>query len=983
MTNTTEHKIYSPKKLIEVALPLDDINAAASREKSIRHGHPSTLHLWWARRPLAAARAVIFAQMVNDPGYQQGDGFKFGVNKKEAEIKREKLFQIIRELVLWENTNNEEVLNRAREAIKESWRETCHLNRKHPQAAKLFNPEKLPAFHDPFAGGGAIPLEAQRLGLESYASDLNPVAVMINKAMIEIPPKFAGQIPIGPIPESDKKNKKKATKNVFTEDWSGAKGLAEDVRRYGHWMREQAFERIGHLYPKVKITNEMIAERPDLKAYAGEKLTVIAWLWARTVKSPNPAFQEKYVPLVSNFVLSSNKKGPSYINPIIENGSYRFQVKVGVPPIEAKQGNKIGRGANFRCLLSGSPMSSEYIRGEFKEGRSSSELIAVVVEGNPGRIYLSPQQWMEQIAKNTTPDWCPENPMNQDCKDLVSGRGYGFKNWKELFTSRQLVALTTFSDLISEAKKRVISEGIASNVKDDGVSLNDGGLGLTAYAEAISVYLSFGVDKMTDRHSSFGRWDATPTASGIINTFSRQAIPMSWDFPEGNPFSKASGNFESGIEWIVKSIIKFPSSVIPGKAIHADAKTQESSTLKVISTDPPYYDNIGYADLSDFFYIWMRASLKSVYPSLFSTMEVPKVDELVATPYRHGGKAKAEQFFLEGMIQAIHNLAEKGHPAFPVTIYYAFKQAETKEGSTASTGWETFLEAVILAGFSIDGTWPMRTELANRMIASGKNALASSVVLVCKKRSDEAASISRRQLQRELREHMPEALEAMIGGETGVTPIAPVDLAQAAIGPGMAIYSKYESVLNQDGSAMSVHDALILINRAITDYLNPESGDFDAETLFCDDWFSQYGWSTGQFGEANVLAQAKGTSVDSIRDAGVVEAAGGKVHLVKWADYPTDWKPKSNAKLSAWEVCHQIIRVLNQQGENEAGDLLARMPERGEAIRQLAYHLYTICERKKWAEEARAYNELIGSWHAIVAASYESGHKGEQDDLFS
>ncbi len=377
----------------------------------------------------------------------------------------------------------------------------------------------------------------------------------------------------------------------------------------------------------------------------------------------------------------------------------------------------------------------------------------------------------------------------------------------------------------------------------------------------------------------------------------------------------------------------------------------------------------------------MRRSLKAIYPSLFSTMAVPKVEELVATPHRHGGKEKAEIFFLDGMTQAMNNLATQAHPAFPVTIYYAFKQAETKEGSTSNTGWETFLEAVIRAGFSIDGTWPVRSEQSSRMIGAGANALASSVVLVCNKRAITADSISRREFQRELREHMPEALEAMIGGETGTTPIAPVDLAQAAIGPGMAIYSKYASVLNQDGSTMSVHEALILINRSISDYLNPDSGNFDADTLFCDDWFSQHGWSEGLFGDADTLARAKGTSVEGVQSAGVIEAGGGKVRLLKWTEYPQNWDPKTDTRTPIWEACHQMIRVLNQQGESAAGALLAKMPERGEPIRQLAYHLYTQCERKKWAEEARAYNELIGSWHAIVAASHETGHRGEQAGL--
>ena len=862
MTDSKEAKIYSPKKLIEVALPLDDINVASAREKSIRHGHPSTLHLWWARRPLATARAVIFAQMVNDPGYQQDGGFKYGVNKKEAEIKREKLFQIIRDLVKWENTNNEEVLNRAREAIKESWRETCHLNRHHPQASELFSPEKLPAFHDPFAGGGGIPLEAQRLGLESYGSDLNPVAVMINKAMIEIPPKFAGQAPVGPIPESDKQHK-------LVEEWSGAKGLAEDVRRYGHWMREEAFKRIGHLYPKVKITDKMIAERPDLKLYAGEELTVIAWLWARTVKSPNPAYSHVDVPLASTFVLSSKKGKEAYVQPLIQGDTYRFEVKIGEIPEEAREGTKAGRGASFSCIMSRSPMSKNHIRGEFQAKRSSDKLMAVVAEGKSGRIYLSPQIEMEDLAKSAAPDWKPEFAMNQDCKDLISGRGYGFTSWHELFSLRQLVALTTFSDLVQEARDKVITDARAAGIVDDGFGIDNGGRGATAYGDALAVYLGFAVSKLSDAQSTICRWK--PQMDQSIATFGRQAIPMVWDYSEANTFCGKAGDYIVTLKNMMRVLDSFSHKGF-GFASQQDAATQSISVNKLISTDPPYYDNIGYADLSDYFYIWMRKSLKAIYPDLFSTIAVPKIEELVALSYRHGSKTKAEMFFLDGMTKAIQNMAERGHPAFPVSIYYAFKQSETKENSTASTGWETFLEAVIQAGFSIDGTWPMRTEMANRMVSSGTNALASSVVLVCKKREIEADSISRREFQRELRDQMADALEAMIGGETGTTPIAPVDLAQAAIGPGMAIYSKYAAVLNQDGSKMRVHDALILINRAITDYLNPDSGNFDADTLFCDDWFSQYGWSTGQYGEADTLARAKGTSVDGVEDAGVVES---------------------------------------------------------------------------------------------------------------
>lgn len=970
MSNPNEFKIYSPKKLIEVALPLDEINTAASREKSIRQGHPSTLHLWWARRPLAAARAVIFAQMVNDPGYQQDDGFKYGVNKKEAEIKREKLFEIIRELVKWENTNNEEVLNRAREAIRESWRETCHLNRKHPQAAEIFNPEELPAFHDPFAGGGAIPLEAQRLGLESHASDLNPVAVMINKAMIEIPPKFVGQTPVGPIPEGDKQQN-------LLEDWQGAKGLAEDVHRYGHWMREEAIKRIGHLYPKVKITDDMITDRPDLEKYRGEELTVIAWLWARTIKSPNPAFSHVNVPLARSFILSSKKGKEAWVKAVTEEGNYHFEVNVGKMPSAEIDGTVARSGGT--CILSGMPIPFKYIREQAKNNQMNTKLMAVVVEGKNGRVYISPTSEIEDKALTINSERFTETSISH-WPGRTNVVEYGMTKFLDLFTSRQLVALTTFSDLIQEARNQVIIDAKLAGLKDDSLGIDSNGNGATAYGDALAVYLSAALGKASDYNSSICSWISG--GQTMRNTFGRQAIPMVWDFAEANIVGDSTGSFLSGINQVCRVINRFTPAGY-GVAQQQDAATQDISINKVVSTDPPYYDNIGYADLSDYFYVWMRRSLRPIYPDLFATMAVPKAEELVASPYRHGTKEKAEFFFLDGMTKAISNMAEKAHPAFPVTIYYAFKQAETKDGKTSSTGWVTFLEAVIRAGFSIDGTWPMRTEMSNRMIGSGSNALASSVVLVCKKRKIEAESVSRREFQRELREQMPEALEAMVGGETGMTPIAPVDLAQAAIGPGMAIYSKYADVLNQDGSKLSVHEALVLINRSITDYLNPDSGNFDADTLFCDNWFSQYGWGEGPFGEADTLARAKGTSVEGVHSAGVIEAAGGKVRLLQWGEYPEDWNPHTDTRTPIWEACHQLIRALKQDSESAAGALLANMPERGEPIRQLAYHLYTLCERKKWAEEARAYNELIGSWHAIVAASHEAGvrHYGTTQEL--
>ena len=964
-------QIKSPKKLIEVALPLDDINAAAAREKSIRHGHPSTLHLWWARRPLAAARAVIFAQMVNDPGYQQGEGFKYGVNKQEAAKKREKLFNILRELVKWENTNNEAVLNQARAAIWESWREICDLNKDHPQAAELFNPEKLPGFHDPFAGGGALPLEAQRLGLESYASDLNPVAVTINKAMIEIPPKFAGREPVGPLPASDKLSKKKATKDAF-EDWSGAKGLAEDVRRYGGWMREEAQQRIGHLYPKVVITADMVEERPDLQPYLGDELTVIAWLWARTVKSPSPAFSHVEVPLVSTFILSSKAGKEAYVEPVVQGDSYQFTVKVGTPPELAKGGTSAGKRAAFTCLMSGSPVDYKYIRSEGSAGRMGQRLMAIVAEGKKGRVYLSPTDEQYLAASQAQPEWAPEVPLHGKCRVNVSN--YGLDVYGDLFTPRQLVALTTFSDLVGEAIARCREDALSAGMADDGVGLDVGGTGATAYAQAVGVYLGLASDRMSDSHSTITSW--TAQRDTLRNTFARQAIPMVWDYAEANPFSDSTGNFGGALDWVEKAIDALPARP-NGIVVQADAQTQTVSVNKVISSDPPYYDNIGYADLSDFFYVWLRRSLRPIFPGLYATMAVPKAEELVATPYRHGSKEGAEAFFLDGMGKAIHQLAEQAHPAFPVTIYYAFKQSETKADGTSSAGWETFLQAVIDAGFAISGTWPLRTEREGRTIGLGSNALASSVVLVCNKRLASADTISRRQFIRELNAVLPEALDAMTQGSTDAlgnnqSAVAPVDLSQAIIGPGMGIFSKYAAVLEADGSQMSVKTALQLINRFLAE------DDFDHDTQFCLHWFEQQGWRVGKFGEADVLARAKGTSVAGLQEAGVISSGQGEVQLLKWAELPTDWAPERDNRTPVWEGLHQLIRILNAEGASRAGAMLGRMSDKSDAIRSLAYRLYTLCERKGWASDARAYNELVTAWEAMQAAMVESGQVGDQ-----
>jgi putative DNA methylase len=610
------------RKLIEVALPLEAINIASAREKSIRHGHPSTLHLWWARRPLAAARAVIFAQMVDDPSAHP-DLFP---TEKKQEKERQRLFKIIEDLVLWENTTNEVVLQQARDEIWQSWRYTCAENADHPRAKELFDRYKLPAFHDPFAGGGSLPLEAQRLGLEAYASDLNPVAVLINKAMIEIPPKFAGCAPVNP--EARKDNR------LLAQTWHGAQGLAEDVRYYGKWMRDEAEKRVGHLYPKIEITPEMAMERPDLKPLVGQKLTVIAWLWARTVKSPNPAFAEVDVPLASTFMLSTKPGKETFVEPVIEDGGYRFTVKVGKPKNAeaAKNGTKLSRGANFQCLMSSTPIASEHIYAEANAGRMSARLMAIVAEGERGRVYLAPTPEMEAVALTAKPTWKPELAMPENPR-WFSPPLYGLKTYGDLFTPRQLVALTTFSDLVQEARDQVKRDAVLAGMPDDGKPLAVGGAGATAYADAVGVYLAFAIDKAAEGSTTLCTWSSLPSKLHVVSTFGRQALPMTWDYAEANVFADSSGNILRMCELAASVIERQCSSSVPtGESRQVNATQLLLPVPRVVSTDPPYYDNIGYADLSDFFYVWLRRSLRSVFPELFATLAVPKAEELVAHP---------------------------------------------------------------------------------------------------------------------------------------------------------------------------------------------------------------------------------------------------------------------------------------------------------------------------------------------------------------
>lgn len=873
------------KKLIEVALPLEAINKASALEKSVRHGHPSTLHLWWARRPLAACRAVLFASLVDDPG---------------DELERQRLFKLIEKLVDWENINNQPLLEQARAEILKS---------------TGGNP---PPIYDPFCGGGSIPLEAQRLGLEAHGSDLNPVAVLITKALTEIPRRFSGHAPVN-----------REARNKLAASWPAARGLADDVRYYGNWMRDRAMERIGHLYPLVKLTD-------------GSMANAVAWQWARTVTCPNPACGVM-MPLVRSFLLSTKPGNETWVEPVLEPESrcVRFRVASGKgrPPDTPK----VGRGARFRCLVCNQVAPEAYIKAQGATGRFEVKLMAIVADSALGRVFIDPDDEHVRVAESAVPAWAPDENMCTNPR-WFSPPAFGMTKFADLFTGRQLVALTTFCDLVAEARDLAISDGASPD-----------------YADALSTYLAFGVDKMADTNSTLCSWQTDPPR--LRATFARQALPMTWDFAEANIFGDAAGDFQRCI-LSIREVLERLTPLHDSYVQQLDATAVSMAAL--YSTDPPYYDNIGYADLSDYFYIWLRRSLASVYPDILSTVLVPKQQELVATPHRHGSKDRAQVFFEEGFGKVVARMRQNHDARYPLTIFYAFKQSESDDTAPndrapaiISTGWETMLEGLLKARFQIDGTWPMRSERTVRAVALSTNALASSIVLVCRPRPDSAPVTTRKDLLTALRRELPDALRALQQGN-----IAPVDLQQASIGPGMAVFSRYQKVLETDGTPMKVRTALALINQMLDEVLTEQESDFDPYTRFALFWFEQSQFEVGSFDDAEKVARAKAISVNGVAEAGIAFSKAGKVRLLKRSELPDAWNPTADGRLTVWEATQHLIRALDQSVD-KAADLAGRLGGLAETARELAYRLYTICERKGWAEEAQAYNGLAVNWPDI------------------
>lgn len=903
------------KKLIEVALPLEAINAESAYEKMPGIGaHPRGLHLWWARRPFVAARAVIWSSLVDDPSSHPE---QFPTEEAQQQ-ERERLFGILTCLVKWENSNDEGILAEAKAEIMKS------------------TDNNPPALLDPFAGGGAIPLEAQRLGLEAHAHDLNPVAVMINKAMIEIPPKFANMRPVNP--ESRGHLGGSAAPK-------GAAGLAEDVRYYGEWMKQEAYKRIGHLYPKVKVP----------QTQGGGEATVIAWIWARTVKCPNPACGCT-IPLTSTYILSKKKGNYAWVEPQVEDDHCTFTVHTGTK-LPSNTSPKQGRGAAFMCPSCGQITLDSYTKEEGKAGHIGAQLMAIVAEGKKGRIYLSPNSEHIHAADVPKPEEYPDGAMPTNPR-WFSPPAFGMTDYSQLFTNRQLTALTTFSALVGEAQKKAEADAVAAGMYNDHIALSEGGTGARAYGEAVGVYLAFAVDRLADFGSSVVRWSVSNEKA--MNTFARQAVPMVWDFVEVNPLGNSVGSFTTIVSYISKCVVTIPNAVHDGFARQHDAQSDNGLRDIMISTDPPYYDNIGYADLSDYFYVWMRQALKETYPKLFRTMLVPKTEELVATPYRFDGSVeKARDFFEDGMFNTCCRLYQYARDDIPVTIYYAFKQSEQGEDdSIASTGWETMLSAIIRSGFAITGTWPMRTEQTYRAVGMGTNALASSIVLVCRKRSETAGSCTRREFINALHREMRPALEKLQSAN-----IAPVDLAQSAIGPGIGVFSRYKSVLESDGKPMSVRAALQIINQELDAFYNEQEGELDRESRFCVELFSQYAFNNIKFGDADILARAKNTSVQALAEHGVMAASKGQVRLLTREEIPEKVDAHEEC---IWLLTQQLAHAMETGGVKTCAEIVMDIfGSNGEDAKALAYRLYTICERKNWAQEGYAYNNLVVAWPDI------------------
>lgn len=897
------------RKLIEVGIPLKEINDASAKEKRVRVGHPSMLHLWWARRPLAACRAVLFSQLVDDPS-ERPDLFP---TQEEQDRERQELHRLIRELIRWDNSTNSELFKKANEKIRIS----C-------------GNDGPPPILDPFAGGASIPLEAQRLGLSAEGRDLNPVAVLITSALIEIPTKWAGQPPV-------------FHEGIIDRDfWPRATGLAEDVLRYGRWMHQRATDRVGSLYPPSRIS--------------GVETTTIAWNWARTVTCPNPACGGT-APLVRSFWLGQKPGKERYVEPVPEGTRVRFEIR---GPTGSPRPGTASRGGG-ECLLCGSPIPARYVREQGRNNRMGVQLMTVVAEGERQRYYLPPTAEHEQAALVPRPVSVPEEEIATDPRNLWCVN-YGFTRFCDLFTDRQLALLTTLADLVGETRMRVMAD-----------------CGDSAYADAVATYLALAVSRITDRNCAITSWNSHPSKEQIRGAFPHQAIPLTWNFTEGNPFSTSSGNLLRSIEDVAESLRRVPAKpAATTKAEDAAHGTFDGRLL--VATDPPYYDNIGYANLSDFFYVWLRRMLRNIHPGLMAGMVTPKADEIVADPARQGSKEAAEKFFRKKFSEVFERIREGTPTGYPISFFYAHKQNDRKgPDDFASTGWEMLLGTIIDAGWAITATWPVRTEMPGRSRSLSSNALASSVVLACRPRPDDAPVADQRTLIAELRRMLPSTLNSM--ERSG---IPPTDLRQAATGPAIAVFSAYSKVNAPEGKPLSVRTALSLINQVFDECMDQMDSDITPATRWCIDWFRSHGFSPGPYGDADAMSRGANVSPTTLRDMGLLTSRDGKIQLTppprikeKLHTDPADQPP------TEWAACMHLTRALQEVGADAAGMLMARLRPvvNLQAVREVAYLLYTIADGRGWQQDATTFNGLGTAWDDLDAISRKESSKWTTTDL--
>ncbi len=776
-----------------------------------------------------------------------------------------------------------------------------------------------PTVFDPFCGGGSTLVEAQRLGLPAAGSDLNPVPVLITRVLTELIPQVAGRPPLVADPA---RLGMKVTGGPLD-------GFLADCRHYAERVREKVWAEIGHLYP----------EPPG----GG---TVIAWLWARTVTCPNPACRA-IAPLVSSFWLSKKKGALTWIEPtgLGPGKPVRFEVNAGTagPPVQ-----RTVKRTGGTCLVCNQPIGFPYVRTEGKANRLGVQLLALVIDSLVGRRF-DPPSATDLRTDVARPSGAPEVLLSPNPRDLKTPN-YGYNTVADLFTNRQLVALGAFADAVSEMPALVEQDG-----------------GDPKLAVAVATVLGLCVSKMAMNHSTQGRFEPVTNSSngGIHPAFSRQALPMVWDFAELNPFSGSAGDWIAQFNSLARGLRTLPTAAPPARSFQSDARTAAVNLVlpMIVATDPPYFAQIGYADLSDYFYVWLRRTLSPVHPDLFATVATPKADELIADPYRHGGSiSEATKYFVEGFTNTFRSLASAASPTLPMLVVYAHRQEESDaDGVASSTAWDAMLSAIIAAGLRIVGTWPIHATTTNRQIGQGTNSLASYMVLVCRPQEARAKPTDRQGFVAALHAELPRAIRKLQEGD-----ISTVDLGPAAIGPGMAVFSRFSRVIEPSGGSMTVGAALSLISQVSAEVLDEFVGDLDKETRWAMTWFKDHGFEPGTFDDAEKLFKRTDTSLEALTRAGIATGAKGKVVLTLRDRLPDHWDPDTDRHLTVWEVTqHLVKRLTSAGGEQAAADLLRKCRRWGDAARDLAQWLAAASLNSRPAE-ALDLDALVTSWSELV-----------------